>query len=109
MFLDMMKNKEQMLQMLLSDINACSDNAAAFSKLETLYANGRAVSQEHAMAAFAKSLRHTNETLKRTLITLTVYVAGDNFTSDSAKVAMKLGKGQEALQAMFAQKMGGRT
>jgi hypothetical protein len=36
---------------------------------------------------------------------LLVYTQSDNFTSDVAKMAMKLGAGEEALQAMFKEKM----
>jgi len=36
-----------------------------------------------------------------------VYAAGDNFTGDVGKMAIKLGKGEEALQTIFEQKLKG--
>jgi hypothetical protein len=105
LFMDMLKNKEQMVKMILKDLEACNKNSSSFKKLETLYKEGKEVNLEKAMTAFATTIKHMNDANERMLIILLTYISGDNFTSDVGKVLMKFGKGQEALQEMLKQKM----
>ncbi|MGL4460016.1 MAG: hypothetical protein ACRCUB_16800 [Plesiomonas shigelloides] len=105
--LDMLKNKDLMAGQLMSDLDTCEKNMQAFEKLERLYAESpETVSATKAMAACAKSIRHLNEVNRRLIMLMVVYAAGDNFSSDSARLLMKMGRGDEALREMFRQKMG---
>jgi len=45
--------------------------------------------------------------IKQFLLINLIYVSSDTFTTDAAKLTMKLGRGEEALQAMFKAKMSG--
>lgn len=109
LFMRMLKDREQVLSSLLGDLGSCGKNVDAFEKLTKLYHESPdSVSTEKALAACAKSLRHLNDVNRRLLLLLLVYVAGDNFTSDTGKVLVRMGRGQEALQEMLRQKMGGQ-
>ena len=106
-FMAMLKNKEQVIKMILSDLDSCDKNQGAFTKLEGLYAEGKEVNIDKAMAACAKALRHSNDVNRRLLMLLLVYTTGGDYGSDCAKTLSKLGRGQEALQEMMRQKMAG--
>lgn len=108
-FMQMLSNKEQILQTILADVDSCGKNFEAFEKLEALYDEGREVNPDKALRACAKSLRHVNEVNRRMLMLLLVYVSGSNYNGDTTQVLMKLGRGQDALREMMRQKMGGHT
>lgn len=106
--LDMLKNKQLIAGQLVADLDTCDKNMQAFEKLERLYAETPdTVNATKALTACSKSLRHLNEMNRRLIMLLVVYAAGDNFSSDSAKLLLKMGRGDEALREMFRQKMGG--
>lgn len=107
-FMDMLKNKEQVITSILKDFDSCSQNMAAFEKLEQLFADGKEVKTEKVLAASAKSLRHLNDMNRRLLMLLLVYSSSNNYSSDVAQVLVKFGQGEEALQEIFRQKMSGK-
>ncbi len=106
MFMEMLKNKKRVVEVLLKDIGVCDKNAKAFLKLENLYLQGKEVNTEKAIKACAKSLRHSNDVNKRLLMLLLVYVSGNNYSGDTAAILNKMGRGQEAVRELFKQKMG---
>ena len=107
-FMGMLKNKEQVIKTILNDLQSCEKNQAAFVKLEQLYADGKKVDSDRALAACAKALRHSNDVNRRMLMLFLVYTSGGDYDSDCAKTLNKLGRGDEALQEMMRQKMAGR-
>lgn len=107
-FMSMLKDKESVIRTILSDLEASDKNMQAFAQLEHLLSEGEAVSADKVHRAAAKSLRHLNEVNKRLLLILLTYVSGGDFGTDAAKVLLKMGRGQEALQEMMRQKMQGR-
>lgn len=107
-FLEMLKNKEQVIRTVLKDLDTCDKNTAAFTKLEDLYNEGGSVNTEKVLKAYAKSMRHMNEVNRRLLMILLIYISGDSYNSDTGKVLIKMGRGEEALKEMFKQKMGGK-
>lgn len=54
-----------------------------------------------------KVVRDQNSMLLKLLLINVVYMQSNNFDADVAKVLMKMGHGQEALQQMLKNKMGG--
>ena len=106
-FMDMLKNKDRVVEAILKDLGACEQNTAAFQKLEGLYAEGCEVNPEKVMQASAKSIRHLNDVNRRMLMLLLIYVVGGDYTSATAQVLMKMGRGDDALKEMFRQKMQG--
>jgi len=106
-FMAMLKNPEQVISTILKDLNTSETNMLAFEKLESLFKEGKSVNTEKALIACAKSLRLMNGLNRRILMLLLVYVSGGDYTSDTAKVLLKMGRGTDALQEMFKQKMAG--
>jgi hypothetical protein len=107
-FLKLISNREQVIAAILADMDSCAKNAEAFAKLCELFDAGKEVSTEKALKAAAKSLRHSNEVNRRMMFLLLVYVSGSHFTGDAAGIMVKLGRGEEALKAVFDQKLKGR-
>lgn len=54
-----------------------------------------------------KTNKWLSEMLIKVLMVQLTYAMGDNFTSDAAKVLLKMGHGEEALQHMFNSKLRG--
>ena len=106
-FMDMLKNKELVLKSIFNDIEVSQKNAESFAKLESLYKEGKEVNVNKALTACATSIRHSNEANTRMLMILLVYASGGNYNSDTATMLNKMGRGQEALQEMFNQKLKG--
>lgn len=106
-FVDMIKNKEQVLKVIVEDLDVSSKNMQGFAKLEQLYHEGKDVNVDKVLRSAAKSLRHLNDVNTRVLLLLLIYIGGDNYTADSAKVAIKLGAGDEALREMMRSKFRG--
>jgi len=106
-FMDLLENKEQVIKVIFRDYDTTTKNKEAFDKLETLYAEGKEVSTDKVLRACSKSLQHLNEVNARLLLFALVYTSGDDFTTDVAKILNKLGRGQEALQAMMKAKLNG--
>ena len=73
LFMDMLKNKEQVIASILKDVDSCTKNMQAFEKLEALYKAGEDVSTDKALKACATSLRHTNEVNRKLLLLMLVY------------------------------------
>lgn len=107
-FMQMLEKPEELIKSLLKDVETCNSNMVAFQKLEQLFADGKDVKTEAVMKASAKSLSHLSELNAKILLLLVIYTSGDNFSSDVGRILVKLGRGQDALQAMFRKKMGGQ-
>lgn len=103
-FLEMLKNKDKVLSMLLKDLNVCRQNEVAFTKLlDSLDGNA---DPAKVAKAFAKSNKHLNAMNARLSMILIAYCAGSGFDSDVAKTLLKMGRGQDALKEMFKGKNG---
>lgn len=103
----MLKNKDQVATQLLKDLETSQQNAEAFQKLEKLFEEGKQIEPQQVMKASAKTLRHMNQLNQRLLVLLLVYMQGSHYTSDTVTFLNKLGRGKEAMQEMFKQKMQG--
>ncbi len=107
-FMKLLSNREQVLSTILGDLSTCAKNAESFEKLASMIEGGREVDARKATLAMARSLKHLNESNRRALTLLLVYASGPSYSGDAAQVAVKMGKGEDALRELFKQKMGGR-
>ena len=105
-FMAMLKNKEAILKSLLKDMDTCKKNQDAFEKMIVSLETGKADPIKIGLA-FAKSNRHLNEMNARLCMLMLVYCSGSSFSGDVSNVLMKMGKGSEALQELFKQKLKG--
>lgn len=108
LLLQMLTNREQVIQSILADLSITAQNLAAFEKLENLYAEGKSVDSGKVLRACAKSIHHTHQVNQRMLLLLLVYAAGDRCASDMAHLLAKMGRGEDALREMMRQKMSGK-
>jgi hypothetical protein len=108
LFMAMLKDREQVIATILKDFETSGANMKAFEKLAELYrTNPDEVSTERALAACAKSLRHLNDVNRRLLLLTLIYTSGGSYQTDTAKVLVKMGRGEDALREMMRQKMEG--
>lgn len=61
-----------------------------------------------AVAALTKSVNKLTQSTQQLLVFALLYVSDGSFDVDSALMMGKLGRGKEALQQMFKNKLGGR-
>lgn len=106
-FMAMLETPELLVKSLLADSSRCDQNGQAFRKLEQLLEDGKDIKVEQVMKACAKSIAHLNEVNTQLLLLLVIYTSGNNFSSDVGRILIRLGRGQDALQAMFKKKMQG--
>lgn len=110
--MEMLKNPEQVIKTLIQDYDKCSKNREAMDKTLTKLRDNPSLFTENPnnlvklLEGQVVSNRALNDINTRLLLLLIVYSSGDSLTSDTAKVAVKLGQGEEALQEMFKRKMG---
>lgn len=103
-FMELIDGKEKILKELLSSIEIGSHNLNSIDKLVGMLSDGKTIKPEQVNLAVTKALRQQLK-INRTLTLLAVcYAASDNLSVDAAKCAVKLGQGEEALQAMFRSK-----
>lgn len=106
-FMKLIKNKEEVIAMIMKDLDICTKNEKAFSKMiDTMETDN--VDMLKMLKGFAKSNRHLNQMNCRLLILALTYTSGGSFSTDVALMLNKLGYGQEALQELFKQKMNGK-
>lgn len=107
-FMDMLKDKESMIAQVIKDFDSSEKNLKTFGVLLDKQKNGETLDMEKVAKAYTQSLKHLNSVNMRLLIIVLVYLQSDSFTGDSAQCLVKFGRGKEALQEMFKQKMQGK-
>lgn len=105
--MDMLKNKDTVLKVMIKDMEVSQKNAASFKKLEELFKENKEVSTEAVLKAAATSLRHLNEVNTRLLTILMIYISGGNYDTDVGRMLIKMGRGEEALREMMNVKFSG--
>ena len=68
------------------------------------YIGNSGVSEAKKMDALLEVTANQTVQIKKLASLLLIYTQSDSFTADAAKMAVKFGKGDEALQAMFQSK-----
>lgn len=105
-----MRNKEETLKELLGIIQRQGSVNDGLENFVSALADGKDRNDQLAqmLLTLIKIVQEQADALKHLSSIALVYLAGDNFTSDAAQVANKLGAGSEAVKEMFRQKMGGK-
>lgn len=98
--LDLITDKEKIVLSLLKQIDNQDKAVEGLSKL----IEGDS-SDEFKMKTLLQVVRNQAATIKRLSLVSLVYVQGSNFNVDSATLAAKMGRGNEALRAMLNKKM----
>ena len=107
-FMDMLKDKEQVIHSLASAYDQSDKIEAGFKTVADSVLNNPSEENLRKMVNTTMKCTKTLASINKMLIMLNlVYVAGDNYTSDIGKVLVRLGRGEEALREMFKQKMKG--
>jgi hypothetical protein len=114
-FLDILKNPEQVIATLIGDYEKCGKNREAMDKTlaklrespETFTKNPNNMIK--LLEGQVVSNRALHDINTRLLLLLIVYCSSSNFASESGMLAVKLGKasGEDVLKEMLRRKMGG--
>jgi hypothetical protein len=110
LMLNMMSNREDVLQSLvrsLAAVQRIDQGSAKVVKNWDEYAKNPANAMKQLKTAI-KSNQQLAAVLQQVLLTQLLYVGGDQFRTDAAVGLTKLGRGQDAIKAMFDAKLNGR-
>ena len=108
LMMEFMKDKKTALSAMFEGIEKTQSYIAGLNKFIDNIDNAE-MSDENIRKKFKtlmKVIRDQNSMLTKLLLINVVYMQSDSFDADVAKVLMKLGHGQEALQQMLRNKMG---
>lgn len=102
--LDLIEDKSGVIKFLIETIMKSNDITENLRK----YAGNEEISDKAKIKALLEVTANQNVQISKLASLLLVYTSSDSFTSDVAKMAVKFGKGEEALQRMFKQKLRGQ-
>lgn len=110
LMMNFLTNKEESLQSLFKDIMKVQEHKKGLIQyLKNIDTCDMEEVDLRKKFKTMMSVAHEQEVVIEKLIMLmVVYMAGRNFDGDVATILTKLGKGEEALQAMFANKFKGK-
>jgi hypothetical protein len=105
----MLNNRKEVLTTIMKDFGVCrKDQKGLKHVLETWEDRKDNPEQlKHVLETLVKVNERQSEMINQMLILSLVYASGENFTSDSANMLMKLGHGDEAIRSMWNQKIHG--
>ena len=103
-----MRNKEEILKELLGILQRQKRVDDGLNNFAKALADGKDRNDQLAqiLLTVVKIVQEQAGALRQLSSIALVYLAGENFTTDAAKVANKLGAGQDAVRELFRQKMG---
>ena len=101
--LNLIKDKSGVLRFL---IDTMTKTEAVTENLRK-YATNDTVSNDAKIKALLEVTANQNVQISKLASLLLVYTANDSFTTDVAKIAVKFGRGEDALKMMFDQKLKG--
>ncbi|MDX1700057.1 MAG: hypothetical protein R3250_05530 [Melioribacteraceae bacterium] len=110
LMMEFMKDKKTALSAMFENLAKTQSYILGLNKFLDNIDNAE-MSEENIRKKFKtlmKVIRDQNSMLTKLLLINIVYMQGDRFDSDVAKVLLKMGHGDEALQQMFKNKMDGR-
>jgi hypothetical protein len=106
--LNAITNKETVIASLLKDMQDCTRKQEAIHGAMDTVIDNPAEENLRKMLRSTMSLVGEQAILINKLLTVSlVYVSSDSFSKDSASVAVKLGRGEEAIKAFAKAKFGG--
>lgn len=101
--LNLLKDKSSVLKFLLQTVensNLMADGLNGFDKNDN--------SDKFKIDTLVRISRNQSIQIKQLASILIVYTQSSNFDSDMARMAIKMGKGEEALKQMFENKLNGK-
>lgn len=110
-FLEMLKNREALVKTLLKDFATSRQHVTALQRMQANIDGAEDQSKirlSKVFQAYGIALTQMQEMNQRMFMILLAYLGSDSFQTDAAKVAMKLGRGEDAMKELFRQKMQGR-
>jgi hypothetical protein len=107
LLIEMLRNKRNVVETILADYVWAEREGKTYENRIRMISEGKTIKPEVMLTAMAKSMTHLMGVQMRISLLLLVYLGGDNFDSDSARLAMKLGANpQDTLREMMKRKMG---
>lgn len=107
-FMEMLKNKEQVVKSLAGAYEQSGRVETGMEKVvDSVLENPSEENLRKMINTTMKCVKRQAGIIKMLVMLNLVYVSGSNYSADVAAVLMKMGRGQEALREMFKQKMGG--
>jgi len=100
--LNLLKDKKEVISFLLQTIES---NAKMSTGLRSMMQKN--VSNDVKTQKLIEVVANQSIQIKHLSLLLLIYTQGSNFDSDTATMMMKMGRGEEALQQMFKNKMEG--
>lgn len=107
MFLGAMDSKENVFRELVRILQEQQRIEEGLDKIIRTIDNGAEVNPAKTFRILSRSLKAQANAIRQLSTAILVYVAGDGFDGDCAKVANKFGYGQEALKKLFEAKLWG--
>lgn len=106
--MDLLKNKDSVLDQLGVDLLYCSDTMDGIKKILPSVIDGSEENLRHQLKNSLAINYRQAEILKRLNLLMLIWVGSDEYRTTVAHLANKMGMGEEALREMFNQKMGGK-
>lgn len=106
--MEVLNNKEQVIKTILSDVGIVDTQYnGLLSVIPSLDNVTNEENTRQQLKTTMQVLARQQKIIQRLLLVNLIYVQGKDFSSDVAVMASKFGMGQEALRAMFNQKLRG--
>jgi len=109
LFMQFLKDKKTSLKSIFEDMDQCDKFSTGLNQFIDVI-DGAHMEKEDIRKKFKtmmKVVNKQNDIIKKLLILSIVYMQGSNFDSDIGTALNKMGRGEEALKTMFANKMKG--
>lgn len=106
--MDLLKNKNSILDQLGVDLVYCADTMDGIKKILPSVVDGSEENLRHQLKNALAINFKLAEMLKRLNLLMLIWVGSDEFDATVGKLAVKMGIGEEALREMFKQKKRGK-
>jgi hypothetical protein len=108
LLMDMLQNKEKVLAQILADADQTQTIIQGLGKVVDRIEDSSEADLRKQFQTLLKITARQNQTLRRLLVVAFVYIQSNDFDGSLGQALSKMGRGKEALQAMFKNKMGGK-
>lgn len=110
LFMNFLNDKESAVRSIFDDIENCDKYSKGLEKFLSNI-DDTELTEENIRKKFKTLMKvlNTQNTIVRKLLYITlIYMSGDNFDTDVGKLLIRMGRGEEALQTMFKNKLKGK-
>lgn len=109
LLMGLLKDKETAMRQLMHDYEMCDNNLKAISSMiEKIEETPDKINIDKLNTRYATLMRSVLSMNQKLLLLAIVYYSGTNSSTDLTTVLNKLGRGSEAMQAMFNAKINGK-